>query len=341
MKRCVKCIMPETAKGIQLNEEGLCQLCISHKDFTPKGENALRKEIAENLKANTNQQNNCVVPISGGRDSTYVLYYAKKVLGLNPVALHNDNDFETPIATQNLEVTASTLDVPLVRVRSMSGIGKKIVAEKFKMNAPFGCGLIASQTCEACKYGFESASYNYARNHGISLILWGDSKFESTAAYYDLNKEQCQTPNKWQRLLSAGAIPLLKYKYYFHQLKKEYGPDTPHGLHEIHLYDYAKWDENVIVDTIRSIGWREPENAVTSWRIDCYLVPLVDYLVKKTYGVSKIELGFSVMVRNGKMNRDEAIRKAEMINQNRDLDQIRQILADMSIPAKLIREMVT
>lgn len=333
MKRCAKCIMPETAMGIKLNGDGLCQLCKDYKEFIPMGEQELRKEIARYVNGKTDC--NCIVPLSGGRDSSYALYYAKEILGLRPLAVHNDNDFETEIATKNLEVITKCLNVPLICVNSENHITRKIVAEKFKMNAPFGVSLVVDQTCEACKYGFESATYNTARKKCIELIIWGDSKDESTEPYHKLI--QHKTPTKLQRLLSPNVFNIFKYKHYFNKMKKEYGSDSPQGLKEIHLYDYIRWDQKVIVDTIQEkLGWSVPEGSPTTWRVDCSLVPLVNYLTEKAYGVSKIELGFSNMVRSGKMDRDDALKRVEQIKKNTSIDKLKTFLQGMNISRAVI-----
>lgn len=325
--------MPETAKGIKLGENGLCQLCRDYKEFISKGEEALRKEIEPYLDRNA--EFNCIVPVSGGRDSAYALYYAKEILGLSPLAVHNDNDFETAVATRNLEVMTKRLNVLLIRISSKSHISKKIVAEKFKMNAPFGPGLIVAQTCEACKYGFESGSYNTARKKGIKLIIWGDSKDESTEPYHKLVAHR--TPTKFQRLFSCGALSMFRYKYYFNKMKKEYGSDSSQGLKDIHFYDYIRWDRKNIVDTIKDkLGWEAPADSPTTWRVDCSLIPMVNYLTEKAYGVSKIEIGFSNMVRSGKMDRDEALKQAEQIKENTDLDKLKIFLKEIGISKSVI-----
>jgi tRNA(Ile)-lysidine synthase TilS/MesJ len=333
VKRCTNCIIPESAKGIKLDENGLCQLCNDFKKPEIKGLDALKKDIDKDIDKSANP--NCIVPVSGGRDSSYALYYAKEKLGLNPIAVHSDNDFETEIASRNLDTMANTLGVPLIRVASKRNILKKIVAEKFKMNAPFGPGLIVDQTCEACKYGFESASYNTARKKGIKIIIWGDSTEESTSNYHDLFEHRI--PNKKERLFSSGALSYLKYKYYFKQMKKEYGSDKPDGLNDIHLYDYIEWDRKKIVETIENeLGWKKPEESATSWRIDCKLVPLVNYLTTKAYGVSKIELGFSQMIRSGKMDRDDALRQVEFIEGSTNIQENNIFLKDLGISTRQI-----
>ncbi len=301
------------------------------------GERELREEIKGHVIKSAG--NDCIVPVSGGRDSAYALYYSKEVLGLSPIAVHSDNDFETEIARKNLKAITESLSVPLIQVASPSQLSKKIVAEKFKMNAPFGPGLVVYQTCEACKYGFESAAYNTARKKGIKLVIWGDSQNESTTSYHALVKQK--PPTRRQRLLSAGILSVFKYKYYFNKMKKEYGPDSPDGLKEIHLYDYLEWDRETIVSTIENeMSWSKPAGSATSWRIDCSLVPLVDYLTKKAYGVSKIELGFSSMIRSNKMDRDDALRQLEQIEHDINIDQLQGLLREMNISASCINSVL-
>jgi len=336
LRRCSKCIMPETAKGLRFDGNGLCQLCKDYKEFIPRGEQELRKEIEEYL--NGKVAYNCIVPVSGGRDSAYALYYAKEILGLRPLAVHNDNDFETEVANKNLEVMTKSLNVPLIRVSPKKHITKKIVVEKFKMNAHFGAGLVVDQTCEACEYGFHSAAYNIARKEGIKIILWGDSLDESTVPFHKLFSHH--VPTKWERLVSPGILSLFKYKNYFNKMQKECGSDSPNGLKAIHLYDYIRWDQRIIVETIqKELGWSVPENSRT-WRVDCSLVPLVNHLTEKAYGVSKLEIGFSSMIRSGKMDRDDALRQVENVKNNTDVDKLKTFLKEMNISQSVINRVL-
>lgn len=339
MRRCSMCIMPETAKGIEFDEKGLCQLCGDIKKVVPKGKDALIREIGKYIQKNIDSQYNCVVPVSGGRDSAYALYYAKEILGLRPLAVHNDNDFETEIARENLDNMVEKLGVPLIRCSSDDHITKKIVAEKFKMNAPYGPGLIVDQTCEACKYGFESGSYNIARKYGIQVVIWGDSVEESTVSFHSLFDHK--VPSRWERLFTKEVFNVLKYKYYFNRMKRQYGPDSPHGLKEIHFYDYIEWNREIMVKTIQDkLGWSKPKDASTSWRIDCSLIPLVDYLTFKAYGVSKIELGFSSMIRLGKMDREDALRQVEEIKGKMDIEELNCFLKDLDVSPACIKKVL-
>ncbi|MHB9155906.1 MAG: adenine nucleotide alpha hydrolase family protein [Endomicrobiales bacterium] len=134
------------------------------------------------------------------------MYDAARVLGLKPLAVHNDNDFESEAAARNLESMAKRLDVPLIRTRSKKQLAKKIVSEKIQMNAPFGVRLVVDQICEACQIGYETAAHSIAQKNGIALIFWGDSRDESTAAYHKLVEHPL--PSRLQRILSPHAVHL-------------------------------------------------------------------------------------------------------------------------------------
>jgi glucosamine--fructose-6-phosphate aminotransferase (isomerizing) len=330
MKRCTRCILPENAAGIKFGPEGRCQLCREHKEIVPRGEEALSREISGCLEKSVDMPYNCIVPLSGGRDSSYALYYAKKVLGLRPVAVHNDNGFVTETAIRNLAAVTTSLGVPLIEVKSRKDLGKKIVAAKFRINAPFGPGLAVDQTCEACKYGFEAATYNYSRASGIPMVLWGDSADESTVPFHRLSVHK--VPTLPERLLYSGLPGMLRYRYMMNELRREYGSDKADGVTELHLYDYIRWDRVTIVKTIKSeLGWSVPVGSPTTWRVDCALVPLVNYLTQKAYGVSKLEIGFSTMIRNGKMSRDEALNEVEMIRTQTNEEELKGLLSGIGV----------
>jgi len=334
MERCIKCVMPKSASGIFFNEEGLCNLCQNYKPHSVLGVDALKEELRNHTSVNSKYD--CIVPVSGGRDSSYALYFTKIELGLNPLAVHNDNDFETEQARINLKAITGELDVDLVITNTESNLAKKIVREKMEMNAPFGVELVAAQTCEACEYGFESAAHNVAKREGVKAILWGDSNSESTQSYHDL--VEAKMPSKIEKLLSPGVVNRLKYHYYFKKLKKKCGPKHHSGIIPLHLFDFIEWDRRKIVSTIENaLGWSKPKGGVTTWRTDCTLVPLVSYLYKKSYGVSKLELGFSNMIRDNKMSRDKAIEEVEQMSKDFDISELEKFLYATGVKEKTIK----
>ena len=79
---CSHCILPESYPGIIFDENGICHLCNSYQKHHVKGGEELRRLITSK-KA---EKYDCLVTLSGGRDSSYTRYYAIKVLGLRALA---------------------------------------------------------------------------------------------------------------------------------------------------------------------------------------------------------------------------------------------------------------
>jgi len=101
MITCTRCIINHNYPNIKFNDEGICSLC-SHKDtFKPIGENKLI-DIFNNAKKK-NREYDALVPLSGGKDSVYILYLAVYVYKLRVLAMTYDNGFLSSIALDNIQ----------------------------------------------------------------------------------------------------------------------------------------------------------------------------------------------------------------------------------------------
>src|SRR5690606_30811604 len=105
--------------NISFDEEGVCNYCRQLEkltvDYGTGSERGERKiaDIVESIKRDgKGKRYDCVVGVSGGTDSSYLLVWAKKV-GLRPLAVHYDNTWNSAIATQNIYKMLSALDIDL------------------------------------------------------------------------------------------------------------------------------------------------------------------------------------------------------------------------------------
>ena len=108
MKICTKCIYDERIKGISFNADGVCNFCIQSealdKQYQPGTQQGEAKlfDLFEKIKAEgKNKQYDCIVGVSGGTDSSYLLCKAIE-WGLRPLAVHYDNTWNTAISTENI-----------------------------------------------------------------------------------------------------------------------------------------------------------------------------------------------------------------------------------------------
>ena len=117
-KVCTRCLMDDTVKGIAFDEKGECTFCKIHDDLEKKypldDVAPLRLQLLVDTikKEGKGKKYDCIVGVSGGRDSTYTLYNAVK-LGLRPLAVHFDNGWNSEIAVQNIKNATNILGIDL------------------------------------------------------------------------------------------------------------------------------------------------------------------------------------------------------------------------------------
>ncbi len=116
---CARCIYDERVASISFDEEGVCNYCRqveALKDQYGTGRDRGIKQLAEIVEqikaAGKGKKYDCVIGVSGGTDSSYMVYLAKQ-WGLRPLAVHYDNTWNSSIATQNIRKILGVLDVDL------------------------------------------------------------------------------------------------------------------------------------------------------------------------------------------------------------------------------------
>jgi tRNA(Ile)-lysidine synthase TilS/MesJ len=325
--------MPATVPGITFDEKGICSYCLSYQQEKYLGREALEDIIASSR--NINNQYDCIVPLSGGRDSMFVLYAAKALYDLKVLAVSYDNEFRIDQALVNMQNACKILDVDFVSVRSKRSVAHEIV--KYSLQSAKKLGK--SGICVACVYGYRSVAYRAALQHHAPLILWGESQQEATqemerkafdalmlrqskfikllsknfylVEYYRL-LQRLEFPVAGNSVLSRVAWPALKNK----------------DIREIRLFDYVPWDRERIKKTItKELGWKKPASHASTWRTDCMLHPLVNYSFYTLFGCTKDCFGYSNMINSGQMTREEALNQEEELISSL-AENIRELLED-------------
>ncbi|MDD2476534.1 MAG: phosphoadenosine phosphosulfate reductase family protein, partial [Dysgonamonadaceae bacterium] len=119
-KLCNHCVMDTTDKFIVFDENGVCERCNEYeKTILPrwnygKGhEEELNKIVNEIKAAGKGKKYDCILGLSGGFDSTYMLHYAVKELGLRPFVYHIDAGWDLPVAVDNINKVCNKLGIEL------------------------------------------------------------------------------------------------------------------------------------------------------------------------------------------------------------------------------------
>ena len=119
MKICTKCIYDEQIPSISFDSNGICSYCNLIQNLVKDNGTGFQKgkklfeDILEKIKKEgKNKKYNVIIGVSGGTDSSYMLWLAKD-LGLRPLAVHYDNTWNSSIATQNISKMVNALNIDL------------------------------------------------------------------------------------------------------------------------------------------------------------------------------------------------------------------------------------
>lgn len=170
---CSRCIYDERVSAITFDDNGVCCYCEqidSLKEIYGTAEKKGKKEfesiVSDIKKAGKGKKYDCIVGVSGGVDSSYMLYLAKK-WGLRPLAVHYDNTWNSAIATQNIRKVLTALDVDLYT----HVVDNKESDDIFKSFFLAGVPEIEAATDLA----LAEVMYRAAYKNGVKYVLEGHS----------------------------------------------------------------------------------------------------------------------------------------------------------------------
>jgi len=337
MKRCTRCVLPETVPGITFNQDGICNFCLNVKLEENHGEEEFGNIIDSIIKEDNKYD--CIVPLSGGRDSAYVLYLAKAKYNMKVLAVNYDHEFRTKQALINMQNACSKLNIDFISYRSKRDIAQKIV--KYNIISSISGKKIRFPTlCRACSYGRHSVVYRTAEEYGVPLILWGDSKAESTS---DIGQKSFDLLHRKKPKLIQIFDYLKRFSFYrkeYYSLLQRLEFHVPgnsilsikkpklrnKNIKEIHVFDYLLWEREKIKDTItRELGWSAPPQSVSTWRTDCMLIPLENHYFYRLFGCGKPAFAYCTMINIGQMHREEALRQDDEMSGNIE-EEVRELL---------------
>lgn len=173
LRICTRCIYDERTASISFDENGVCNYC-RQIDFltaqygtgTDSGKDKLNVIIEQIKRDGAGKSYDCVIGVSGGTDSSYMVYLAKQ-WGLRPLAVHYDNTWNTAISTQNIRKVLSALDVDLYT----HVVDNKESDDIFR--AFFSAGV--AEIDAATDLALAETLYRAASKYGVKYVLEGHS----------------------------------------------------------------------------------------------------------------------------------------------------------------------
>lgn len=324
LKRCTRCILPETFPFIIYDNKGVCNYCNNYvKRNQPKSIDELKK-LVEPYKRKDGGLD-CLVPFSGGRDSTYVLHFVKNELGLNPLAYTYDWGMVTDLARRNIARVCGKLGVENIIVAADIKLKRKNI--KLNIDAWLkkpDLGMIPLFMA-GDKQFFKYA--NIVKNQAnIDLNIWGINFLENT----DFKVGFCGVKPDWDKKMIYSMSSFRKMKLFGHVYKnfiknssyinsslgdtfesfisRYFNPRKDY----YHFFDYLQWDEKEIENVlINQYDWEESEDSKSTWRIGDGTASFYNYIYYTVAGFSEFDTFRSNQIREGMITRNEAL---ELVN---------------------------
>jgi len=314
LKRCSRCVLPETHETIIFDEAGVCNIC-RQQEFKQKAIDwGVKKRELDQLIASYRGKADydCIVPFSGGKDSTWTLHYLVKEYGLKPLVVRFDHGFLRPNVIENPLRTARALGVDVHHFTPNWRVVQKLMLQSFLEKGDF---------CWHCHTGIFAYPMRVAVNCRVPLVIWGEPSSEYTA-YYSYDQPEEVDEKRFNRYINLG----IGADDMFVRLEgmvdsRDLDPFRYPPLKELRKLDYRSvclgsfipWDVKKQSAIIRDeLGWRgdEVENVPPGYdyeKIECCLQGVRDYIKYIKRGYSRPTHLASIDIRNGRLSREEAL----------------------------------
>ena len=300
---CTNCVMDTSDSVIEFDEKGMCDHCRNYYDnILPNwhpdetGAKQLEKTINEIKTKGKNKEYDCLIGLSGGMDSSYLLYCAKEKWGLRPLVMTVDAGWNLNVAVDNIDRLVKGMDIDMVTEVVNWEEMKDLQTAYFKAQVPY-------QDIPQDHVIFASV-YNYAAKHGFKYVLTGGN----------FSTECVREPNEWVHQNDIAQIKdihkrfgksplktfplcgMFKYRLYYRYIK---GMKI---IKPLDLIPYTK--EKAIAEMEQRFGWvRYPnkhfENVFTRF--------YEGYWLPHKFGFDKRRAHFSSLILTGQLKREDAL----------------------------------
>jgi len=313
MKKCSRCLLPETHETISFDSRGVCSVC-QNREFRDEQINwsARRTELdALITKVKGTADYDCIIPFSGGKDSTFTLYFVVKELALKPLVVSFDHGFYRPNMLANRNRVVETLGVDLLTFKPNWLLVRKLMLQSLLEKGDF---------CWHCHTGIFSYPIWIAIEKRIPLILWGEPSSEY-ASYYSYEDDEKVDEDRFNQIVNLGiTADDMKIRMEDEFSQRDFKPYTypPRrllrelNLQSLALGSFIPWNPKEQAKLIsKELGWTgdEVEGVPPEFnyeKIECYMQGVRDYIKYRKRGYSRVSHLMALELRKGAINKEGA-----------------------------------
>jgi glucosamine--fructose-6-phosphate aminotransferase (isomerizing) len=329
MRRCSRCILPESYPFMEFDNDGVCNYCNSFRPQTFLGKEALEDVLRQHRKADGTPD--CIVALSGGRDSSYGLHLLHSEFGMTPLAYTYDWGLVTDIARRNQARVCGKLGVEHVIRADDIAQKRRFIRKNVEawLKRP-SLGMVP--IIMAGDKMFLEHARRLRRETGVSLVIFcsgnelercefkiGFCGIRETALHEVFYRYKASHK---ARLASWYAKEFLLNPRYFNEsffdgLRAFYSAFL--GKDDfLQFYHFVPWNEAEINQTLKDeYGWESSEGSKNTWRIGDGYTSFINFIYYTVAGFSEYDTFRSNQVRTGLLSRDEALSLAKTDNQMR------------------------
>lgn len=344
LKWCIKCVLPNSRPNLVFNTKGICNACENHKTKKNINWSERKKQLKQIVKkAKTISGNNnydCVVPVSGGKDSTWQIIKCIQ-LGLKPLAVTWKTPARTEIGSKNL-INLISQGVDHIDWQINPKIESKFMLKALKK---YGSTAIPMH------FSIFNIPIRIAVNLNIPYVIYGEnSAFEyGNSDKRDLGFELNHNWIKKYGVTQGTSIDswidnTMKKKDMLSYLPPNKVDIKKSNVKAIFLGHYLKWDPNETKNFSEKYGFKFPKKPRTGYYnyadIDDDFISIHHWLKWYKFGFTRLFDNLSIEIRNGRISREKAIKIIEKDKNLPPIDDIKKFCKFTNITTKEFFEII-
>ena len=315
------CLYPDTKPGLEFNDQGICSACTNYEWKQTVNWNEKKselKQILEKYRSKDGTNYDCIIPVSGGKDSTYQTYVIKEEFGLNPLVVNFHPLDQTLVGRKNLE-NLKKLGVDCIEFTANPNVYLKM--------AKFGLTELGDFQWPE-HIGIFTIPVQIAVRYKIPLIIWGENPQLEYGGPINVSTSPI-LDREWNEqhggyfLDKIGPKDMTKYGFQLNDLKPYLYPSDEEikkiGITGIFLGSYINWNIFQQLEFVKTLGFEEndelKEGTYDKWEnLDVYFTVFHDYFKFLKYGFGRATDHASIEIRYGRMTREdglELVKKSE------------------------------
>ncbi len=318
MKKCTKCGLPETYETIEFDQFQVCNICRQREHRDGSIDWAARHTMLDDMieQYRGKYDYDCIIPFSGGKDSTFTLYYLIKKYKIKPLVIQFNHGFMRPNLLKNNERTFKKLGVDVLTFTPNFKVVKRLMLEALIRKGDF---------CWHCHTGIFSYPMHVAIKYQVPLIMWGEPSSEYTA-YYDYRDDEIESVDetRFNRFVNLGITAQDMAGMINHDFEldprdlKPYTYPPTRDLKQLKyrsvcLGSFIPWDvkaqSKLIMD---ELGWQGDQVEGMPWdiypyeKIECYMQGVRDYIKYLKRGYSRVTQMTALDIRHQRIDKETA-----------------------------------